>query len=71
MAKKTTTTTEAPTMEHVTIEVIKGNKVRMTAEQGWLLRSKNTGKTVQTTVSCHPAGWEVIADEKATSTVAE
>ena len=61
MAKKTTTT-EATTMEHVTIEVIKGNKVRMTAEQGWLLRSKNTGKTVQTTVSCHPAGWEAVSD---------
>ena len=47
-------------MEHVTIEVIKGNKVRMTAEQGWLLRSKNTGRTCQSTISCHPAGWEVI-----------
>ena len=55
MAKKTTT---AP--EHTSIEPIRGNQVRLTADQGYQLRSKHTGKTSQSVITAHVAGYDVI-----------
>lgn len=57
MEKKSITQT-AP--EHATIEVVRGNKVRLTADQGYLLRSKNTGKMSQSVITAHVAGYEII-----------
>lgn len=57
MEKKSITQT-AP--EHATIEVVRGKKVRLTADQGYLLRSKNTGKMSQSVITAHVAGYEVI-----------
>lgn len=57
MAKKTTTPT-AP--EHTSVEPIRGNQVRLTAEQGWQLRSKHTGKTAQSVITAHVAGYDII-----------
>ena len=55
MAKKTTT---AP--EHTSIEPIRGNQVRLTADKGYQLRSKHTGKTSQSVITAHVAGYDVI-----------
>lgn len=61
MAKKETTTASvAP--EHTTIKPVRGNRVRMTADIGWKLRSKNTGHTFRTIVTAHVAGYDVIED---------
>ena len=60
MAKKTTTPT-AP--EHTSVEPIRGNQVRLTADQGYLLRSKNTGKMSQSVITAHVAGYEVIKND--------
>lgn len=57
MAKKTTTPT-AP--EHTSIEHIRGNQVRLTADPGWQLRSKHTGKTAQSVITAHVAGYDII-----------
>ena len=57
MAKKTTTPT-AP--EHTSVEPIRGNQVRLTADPGYLLRSKHTGKTTQSIITAHVAGYDVI-----------
>jgi hypothetical protein len=64
MAKKTTTPT-AP--EHTSIEPIRGNQVRLIADQGYLVRSKHTGKTAQSVITAHVAGYDVI--ETSTSEV--
>jgi hypothetical protein len=61
MGKNTPSVPVAP--EHTTVEPVKGNVVRLTAEAGWLLRSKNTGHTFQTTLTAHVAGYEVIKAE--------
>lgn len=60
MAKKTTTPT-AP--EHTSIVPIRGNQVRLTADQGYMLRSKHTGKTSQSVITDHVAGYEVVKAE--------
>lgn len=57
MAKKTTPHT-AP--EHTTIVPIRGNQVRLTADPGYLLRSKHTGRESQSVITAHVAGYEVI-----------
>lgn len=66
MAKKTTTaTTTAPVApEHTTVTPLRKNIVRLTADQGWLLRSKNTGKTAQSVTTAHVAGYDVIEAEQ-------
>lgn len=64
MAKKTTTTT-AP--EHTSIESIRGNQVRLTAEPGYLLRSKHTGKTSQSVITAHVSGYEVIDSDRSSN----
>lgn len=46
--------------EHATIEPVRGNKVRLTADQGYLLRSKNTGKMSHSVITAHVAGYEII-----------
>lgn len=60
MGKKKTTATAPVAPEHTTIEPLRGNQVRLTAEDGWYLRSKHTGKTRQSVVTAHVAGYEVI-----------
>ena len=60
MAKKTTTPT---TPEHTSVEPIRGNQVRLTADQGYLLRSKHTSKTSQSVITAHVAGYEVVETE--------
>ena len=68
MAKKTTTAT-AP--EHTSIEPIRGNQVRLTAAPGYLLRSKHTGKTSQSVITAHVAGYEVIKNDREPEAPAE
>ena len=68
MAKKTTTPT-AP--EHTTIVPIRGNQVRLTADIGYLLRSKHTGKTSQSVITAHVAGYEVIKNDREPEAPAE
>jgi hypothetical protein len=68
MAKKTTTPT-AP--EHTSIEPIRGNQVRLTADPGYLLRSKHTGKTSQSVITAHVAGYEVIKNDREPEAPAE
>lgn len=58
---KTTTTPTAP--EHTIIEPVRGNQVRLTADPGYLLRSKHTGKTSQSVITDHVAGYEVVEAE--------
>ena len=57
MEKKSITQT-AP--EHATIVPVRGNKVRLTADHGYRLRSKHTGKMSQSVITAHVAGYEVI-----------
>ena len=57
MAKKTTTPT-AP--EHTSVEPIRGNQVRLTADPGYMLRSKHTGRASQSVITAHVAGYDVI-----------
>ena len=57
MAKKTITPT-AP--EHTSIVPIRGNQVRLTADPGYLLRSKHTGRESQSVITAHISGYEVI-----------
>lgn len=64
MAKKTTTTTAPVAPEHTTIVPIRGNQVRLTADPGYLLRSKHTGRESQSVVTAHVAGYEVVETEK-------
>lgn len=64
MAKKTTTATAPVAPEHTTVTPLRKNIVRLTADQGWLLRSKNTGRTAQSITTAHVAGYEVIEAEK-------
>lgn len=68
MAKKTTTPT-AP--EHTSIEPIRGNQVRLTADPGYLLRSKHTGRENQSVITAHVAGYEVIKDDREPEASAE
>lgn len=68
MAKKTTTPT-AP--EHTSIEPIRGNQVRMTADTGYLLRSKHTGRESQSVITAHVAGYELIKDDREPEAPAE
>lgn len=57
MAKKTTTPT---TPEHTSVEPIRGNQVRLTADPGYVLRSKHTGHTFHQRVTANPAAWEAV-----------
>ena len=68
MAKKTTTPT-AP--EHTSIEHIRGNQVRLTADPGYLLRSKHTGRESQSVITAHVAGYEVIKNDREPEAPAE
>ena len=67
MAKKTTPT--AP--EHTSVEPIRGNQVRLTADPGYLLRSKHTGKTAQSVITAHVGGYEVIKNDREPEAPAE
>ena len=68
MAKKTTIPT-AP--EHTTVTQLRGNQVRLTADPGYLLRSKHTGKTSQSVITAHVAGYEVIKNDREPEAPAE
>ena len=68
MAKKTTAPA-AP--EHTSVEPIRGNQVRLTADPGYLLRSKHTGKTSQSVITAHVAGYEVIKNDREPAAPAE
>ena len=61
MAKKTTTPT-AP--QHTSVEPIRGNQVRLTADPGYMIRSKHTGRESQSVITAHVAGYEVINDNR-------
>lgn len=63
MEKKTTAPT-AP--EHTTVTPLRGNQVRLKADQGYMLRSKHTGKTSQSVITAHVAGYEVITSDQPT-----
>ena len=61
MARKKTAAEAAPIqIEHATVESLGGKKVKITAEPGYLLRSKHTGHTFPVRVSCNPAAWEAV-----------
>ena len=62
MAKKTTSksTASAVAPEHTTIEPVRKNIVRLTAESGWALKSKSTGKVSQSVLTAHVGGYEVL-----------
>lgn len=64
MAKKTTTATAPVAPEHTTVEPLRKNIVRLTADPGYLLRSKNTGRTAQSITTAHVAGYEAIEAEQ-------
>ena len=68
MAKKTTTLT-AP--EHTTVTPLRGNQVRLTADPGYLLRSKHTGRESQSVITAHVAGYEVIKNDREPDAPAE
>ena len=68
MAKKTTTLT-AP--EHTTVTPLRGNQVRLTADPGYLLRSKHTGRESQSVITAHVAGYEVIKNDREPEAPAE
>ena len=68
MVKKTTPLT-AP--EHTTVTPLRGNQVRLTADPGYLLRSKHTGKTSQAVITAHVAGYEVIKNDREPEAPAE
>lgn len=53
-------TTEGVQIEHATVEKINEKKVRITAEPGYVLRSKHTGHTFPCRVTANPAGWETV-----------
>ena len=57
-------------MEHVIKEARDGQQVRLTAEKGWLLKSKMSGKTYREIETLDLKRWEVIPDADMTSTVA-
>lgn len=58
MEKKASTVPVAP--KHTTIEQVRKNIVKMSADTGWQLRSKHTGKTSQSVITAHVEGYEVI-----------
>lgn len=58
------------TMEHA-IKTLTGRQYRLTAEKGYLLRSKVSGKTFQEIDTQDMKRWEVIADPKAEQPAAE
>ena len=57
-------------MEHVIKQQRDGQQVRLTAEKGWLLKSKKSGKTYREIETLDLKRWEVIPDADTTSTVA-
>ena len=57
-------------MEHVIKQQRDGQQVRLTAEKGWLLKSKKSGKTYREIETLDLKRWEVIPDTDTTSTVA-
>ena len=71
MAKKTTTATAPVAPEHTTVEPLRKNIVRLTADPGYMLRSKHTGKTSQSVITAHVAGYEVIENDREPDAPAE
>lgn len=71
MAKKTTTATAPVAPEHTTIVPIRGKQVRLTADPGYLLRSKHTGRESQSVITAHVAGYEVIKNDREPEAPAE
>lgn len=57
---KSTKKSEIQAPEHTTVEPVRGKQVRLTADDGWLVKSKNTGYTFKSVVTAHVAGWDVI-----------
>lgn len=57
-------------MEHVIKQQRDGQQVRLTAEKGWLLKSKKSGKTYREIETLDLKRWEVIPDAETTGTVA-
>lgn len=53
-------TTEGVQIEHATVEKINEKKVRITAEPGYVLRSKHTGHTFPCRVTANPGAWEAV-----------
>lgn len=53
-------------MEHVKESMQNGRQIRLTAEKGWLLKSKVTEKTYKEIDTCDRKRWTVVADENAT-----
>ena len=57
-------------MEHVIKQQTGDRQYRLTAEKGWLLKSKKSGKTYREIETLDLKRWEVIPDADTTSTVA-
>lgn len=57
-------------MEHVIKQQTGDRQYRLTAEKGWLLKSKKSGKTYREIDTLDLKRWEVIPDADTTSTVA-
>lgn len=57
MTKKTT---EGVQIEHAMVEKINEKKVKITAEPGYMLRSKHTGHTFPFRVTANPVAWEAV-----------
>ena len=62
MARKKTAAAEAAPIqiEHATVESLGGKKVKITAEPGYVLRSKHTGHTFPCRVTANPGAWEAV-----------
>jgi hypothetical protein len=57
-------------MEHVIKQQRDGQQVRLTAEKGWLLKSKKSGKAYREIETLDLKRWEVIPDADTKDTVA-
>ena len=60
MAKKKTNEAPIQVMEHVTIIEVHDGLLRMTADKGWLLKSKRSGHTHTTLTTKQPDRFEVV-----------
>lgn len=49
-------------MEHVKVTLQAGKQMKLTAEKGWLLKSKVTGKTYNEIDTCDKNRWLVVED---------
>lgn len=58
-------------MEHVKKTLQAGKQMKLTAEKGWLLKSKVTGKTYNEIDTCDKNRWLVVEDTTTDNLVAD